>query len=173
MKQAIIVVDYQNDFVSGSLGFSKAVELETAICEKIQSYRAKGADVIFTFDTHSKDYLSTQEGRKLPVTHCIKGEPGWELFGEVASLRQKEDKTFEKGAFGSWELGEYMKLKQYQQVELCGVVSNICVVSNAVLVKAALPEAEIIVDRSCTASNDELLNQKALDVMGSLQITII
>lgn len=173
MKKALVVIDYQNDFVSGSLGFPRAVEIEDAICSKIQACRENGYDILFTMDTHSKDYLQTQEGKKLPVEHCIKGTDGWNLYGKVAALRMPEDKVFEKGAFGSTEISHYGFRSQYDEVELIGVVTNICVISNAILLKAAMPEAIIKVDASCTASNDATLHEKALDVMESLQVEII
>ncbi|WP_455766663.1 cysteine hydrolase family protein [Anaerotruncus colihominis] len=84
MKELLVVVDYQNDFVSGSLGFEKAASLEDTICHKIEAYRSRGADVVFTFDTHDADYLDTQEGKCLPVVHCVRGTPGWQLCGRVA-----------------------------------------------------------------------------------------
>ena len=125
MKQALIVVDYQNDFVDGALGFPKAKELEEPICQKIEQARKEGAEVIFTFDTHGEDYLSTQEGRKLPVPHCMKNSEGWQLYGRVAALKEEGDRCFDKPCFGSWELGEYARRQQFDRIELCGVVSNI------------------------------------------------
>ena len=173
MKRILIVVDYQNDFVSGSLGFEKAEELEQAIISKIEEYQRNGDEIVFTFDTHSEQYLQTQEGKKLPVIHCVKGTPGWNLYGRAADYCGEGTKRFEKSAFGSMELAGYLAQRGYDTVELVGVVSNICVISNAVLAKAALPEAEIIVDAACVASNDDALNEKALDVMESLQITLL
>ena len=119
MKQALIVVDYQNDFVDGALGFPKAKELEEPICQKIEQARKEGAEVIFTFDTHGEDYLSTQEGRKLPVPHCMKNSEstqegrklpvphcmknseGWQLYGRVAALKEEGDRCFDKPCFGA------------------------------------------------------------------------
>lgn len=173
MKKILVVVDFQKDFVIGSLGFPNAVSLENKILEKIQEYRAAGGEVVFTFDTHGEDYLKTQEGRNLPVPHCLKNTEGWKLYGKVAEARGSSDKCFEKRTFGSLELAEYLSQNAYDRVELVGLVSNICVISNAVLAKAALPEAEIIVDAQCTACADEAMNQKALDVMRGLQIGIV
>lgn len=173
MKNALIVVDYQNDFVSGSLGFPKAETLDKAIAEKIQAYRAGGDDVIFTLDTHADSYLETREGRGLPVAHCVRGTNGWELYGDTAKQVRETDRKFEKGSFGSLALADYLKQKNYDKVEFVGLVSNICVISNAVLAKAALPESLIEVDAACTASNDDAMNEKALDVMESLQIKVI
>lgn len=173
MKKALIVVDYQKDFVNGSLGFPKAETLDKAIVAKILEYRSSGDDIIVTLDTHAGSYLETQEGKKLPVIHCVHGTAGWNLFGETAKQIRETDRKFEKGTFGSLALAEYLKGQGYDQVELVGVVSNICVISNAVLAKAALPESLIIVDAACTASNDDTMNEKALDVMDGLQIEIV
>ena len=173
MRNILLVIDYQQDFVDGALGFLQAVRLEEPIAQKILEYRQNGQEILFTYDTHTADYLNTQEGRNLPVVHCIKGTPGWELYGKVAQLCRDTDTSIEKIAFGSMELAAYLAANQYDQVELVGVVSNICLISDAVLAKAALPEAEIIVDASCVASNDDRLNEAALDVMASMQIRII
>ena len=173
MKKVLIVVDYQNDFVTGSLGFPKAVLLENRIVEKIHEYRRSGGDIVFTFDTHEDNYLKTQEGQKLPITHCLKNTDGWNLYGKVADARTDSDKCFEKKTFGSLELAEYLAKQHYDLVELVGLVSNICVISNAILAKAALPEAKIVVDAGCTAGADEEMNQKALDVMRGVQIEVV
>lgn len=171
-KRCLIVVDYQKDFVDGSLGFEKAVTLDQGIAEKIRLYHSRGDDVMFTLDTHNDDYPATQEGKNLPVPHCIAGTPGHQLFGETATCRQKQDMVFFKPSFGSLELTCYLRTHPYQEIELVGVVTNICVISNAVLCKAALPEARVSVDASLCASNDEALHEKALDVMRGLQINV-
>lgn len=173
MKKILVVIDYQNDFVNGALGFEKAVKLESSIAKKIEQYKNSGDEVVFTFDTHTIDYLNTQEGRNLPIQHCVKGTHGWELYGKVADFCDDKTSCFEKATFGSMDMANYFKKNQYDQIELVGVVSNICVISNAVLAKAALPEAQIIVDATCVASNDDNLNIAALDVMESLQVKII
>ncbi|MGI6630598.1 MAG: cysteine hydrolase family protein [Bacillota bacterium] len=172
-KKVLVVVDYQNDFVTGCLGFEKAVALEKPILDKIRQYKENNDEVVFTFDTHYDNYLETQEGKNLPVPHCLKDSPGWKLYGKVAELCEENDKCFHKETFGSIELVSYLSENKYDSVELIGLVSNICVLSNAILAKAALPEAEIIVDASCTASFDEALHQKALDVMEGMHIKII
>lgn len=172
MKKCLIVVDYQNDFVTGSLGFEKAEQLDGRIADKIEKYRNDGWEIVFTFDTHEENYLHTNEGRNLPVEHCIKGTDGHKLYGRTAEMLKERDKCFFKPSFGSAELFEYLKSKKFDKVELCGVVTNICVISNAVLSKTALPEAEVSVDSTCIASNDDNLNKSALDVMQSLQINV-
>lgn len=174
MKKLLVVVDYQNDFVDGALGFSGAEKLDGPICEKISQYRTEpDSDIIFTLDTHGKNYLSTQEGKNLPTPHCIAGTHGWELYGKTGEMCAEEDIVIEKPSFGSLELMDIAEENGYEQIELVGLVSNICVVSNAILLKTALPEAEIIVDAACTASFDPALNEKCLDVMEGLQIKVI
>lgn len=172
MKKALVIVDYQNDFVSGSLGFPEAKDLENRIERKIIEALNAGDDLLFTFDTHGPEYLSSQEGRKLPVPHCEKGSEGWRLYGVVAQYLEKATKSFDKPTFGSLELAEYLKERGYDTVELVGLVSNICVVSNAILAKAALPEAEIIVDAACTSSANIELQEKAFDVLEGVQVTV-
>lgn len=168
----LVVVDYQHDFVDGSLGFAEAVSLEKPICDKIRAYRENGDDVVYTMDTHEENYLETQEGQKLPVPHCRRGTPGWQLYGEVGK-ELAGCQFFEKETFGSASLFSFLQQNSYDTIELVGVVSNICVISNAVLAKAAQPEAEILVDAGCTASNDTQLNEMALRIMAGLQIRVI
>ena len=174
-KKLLIVVDYQNDFVVGSLGFPGAVAIEDNIASKIQEYRELGeaGQIIFTMDTHGKDYLKTQEGINLPVEHCVKGFDGWQLYGKVNDAKQKEDVCIEKPTFGSLELGNYLKEKSYQEITLVGVVSNICVLSNAIIVKSALPETPICIDLKGIASNDVSLEKKAIDLLKSLHFHIV
>ena len=182
MKRLLIVVDYQNDFVDGALGFPGAEQLEGPIVDKVRAYRESGDEVAFTFDTHGTDYLSTQEGANLPVEHCIEGTPGHALYGRLAGLVKPSDAVFCKPSFGSAELFEWLRTAQraaaevgenpFESIELVGLVSNICVISNAVLAKAACPEVPVIVDAACTASHDARLNEEALDVMEGLQIQV-
>ena len=173
MSRCLIVVDYQNDFVSGALGFAGAELLDSSIVEKIKRYRVNSDIVVFTFDTHSEDYLKTQEGRNLTIAHCVKGTPGHELYGETAKMILDTDKHFYKPTFGSGELYEYLKATPFESIELVGLVSNICVISNAVLAKTAQPETPIIVDSDCTASNDPKLNESVFAVMKGLQIRVV
>lgn len=172
MKKLLLVVDYQNDFVSGSLGFPGAEKLDGPITAKINSYRANRDDVAFTMDTHGADYMDTQEGHRLPVPHCLGGSEGWQLYGEVGRCAHKDDIAFSKPTFPSLELANWLKKQKYGCVELCGLVSYICVLSNAVMVKAALPEAEILVDARCTAGPDERLNAEALDMLECIHVTV-
>lgn len=173
MKRCLVVVDYQVDFVTGALGFEKAAALEDIICKKIADYRKNGDEVIFTFDTHPENYLETYEGKHLPVPHCVLGTDGHNLYGRAADMIMPNDKCFIKPTFGSAELFDYLRAGSYRSIELCGVVSNICVISNAILAKTAQPEIDIIVDSRATASNDDSTGEKALDVMRSLQIVVL
>lgn len=172
MKKCLIVVDYQQDFVTGSLGFAGAEALDGRIAARIADYRAEGGDVLFTMDTHRTDYLAKQEGRKLPVPHCIEGTSGHALYGAVGKAKKDGDRAFCKGTFGSDELYAFLRENPYGQIEFAGVVSNICVISNVVLAKTAQPETGIVVDAALTASNDKNLHEAALKVMESLQVTV-
>ena len=171
--KCLIVVDYQVDFVSGSLGNEAAAALEAGIAARIEAARQAGEDVIFTLDTHTPDYLATREGKYLPVPHCIQGTAGHGLYGQVAQACQPGDAVFCKETFGSKALFVHLMEKGYEAVELCGVVTNICVISNAVLAKTALPEADVRVNAGLCDSNDPALHQKALDVMASFQVEIL
>lgn len=173
MKRLLIVVDYQRDFVEGALGFPGAEALDGPIADRIAAYRAAGNDVAFTLDTHGPDYPATEEGQWLPAAHCLRGSPGWSLYGRTGEARRPEDPVFEKETFPSLALGEWLRERDYGQVELCGLVSHICVLSNAVMVKAALPNAHITVDARLTASYDPALHQKALDVLEGIQIAVL
>ena len=174
MSQLLLVIDYQRDFVDGALGFPGAELLDKPIAEKISAYRAAGDDVAFTLDTHGPDYLDTQEGRNLPILHCLHGSPGWELYGRTgAALDRTRDRIFCKPAFPALELGAWLKGQDYRRIEVVGLVSYLCVLSNAIMAKAALPEAEIVVDAACTGGPDPILHQKCLDLMQALQISVV
>ena len=171
--KALVVVDYQKDFVDGALGFPGAEKLEPLILAKIDECRRNGGQVIFTLDTHAEDYLDTSEGKKLPVAHCVKGTPGHGLYGRIAGAVLPEDVVIEKPAFGSLELADYLRRLSPEEVELCGLVTNICVVSNAVVAKAALPESRIVVDSAACACADPAAHENALAVMRGVQIDVI
>ena len=171
MKKLLIVVDFQNDFIDGTLGFKKAETLVDVIYNKINSYLLNGDDIIYTLDTHEEDYLNTHEGKNLPVMHCIDNTLGHQV-NDKCNYLDKAVKVFKKNTFPSLELAKYLENKNYEYIELCGLVSNICVLSNAIMVKAALPNAEIVIDKSATASFDEELESKAFDVLSGLHIKI-
>lgn len=171
--KALVVVDYQVDFVDGALGFPGAEKLEQIILDKIANCRSAEGQVIFTLDTHGEEYLSTAEGRKLPVPHCIKGTPGHALYGRVAEAVKPDDIVIEKPAFGSLELADLLRRLAPDEVELCGLVTDICVISNAVIAKAALPESRVTVDHSACSCADPESHERALAVMRGVQIDVI
>lgn len=173
MQKCLIVVDYQVDFVTGSLGFPAAVTLDAAISEKIAQYRKRDDEILFTLDTHEENYLNTREGRMLPISHCINGTEGHVLYGNVGKMLSRCDKRFFKNTFGSGDLYEYLKNTPFASIELAGIVSNICVLSNAVLARTAQPETPVIVDAACVAGQDRALHQAALAVMAGLQIEVV
>ncbi len=171
-RNCLIVVDMQNDFITGALGFDKAEDVVPPVVEKIKAYRKEGDDVIYTKDTHDETYLNTEEGSNLPVEHCVKGTEGHELHPDIKALKRPEETVFEKNTFPSLDLGSYLEEKDFDSVELVGLVSNICVLSNAVIAKAALPDAKIIVDASATASFDDTMHEKTLDILAGLHVHV-
>lgn len=169
----LIVVDMQNDFIDGALGTPEAVAAVPKVAEKIKNF---GGKVIFTRDTHGEDYLSTQEGTLLPVKHCIKGTDGWQIRAELEALR--EEPAVDKPAFGSPELA--MRLREYDDtaerigsVTLVGLCTDICVISNAMLIKAFLPEVKVTVDAACCAGVTPQSHLRALESMKSCQISVV
>ena len=173
MNRLLVVVDYQNDFVDGALGFKGADLIAPAIARLIKEFRANKDEVVFTYDTHDEDYLKTVEGKNLPVPHCLKGSDGWQLYPAVNKLLG-DAKVFEKPGFGSKELGHYIESKNFDEIYLCGLVSDICVFSNAIVAKAsASPYTKIKIVREATSSFDLDMQEKAFDVLKHLHIEII
>ena len=172
----LVVVDMQKDFIDGSLGTEEAQGIVEKVKEKILSYPK---DMVYaTLDTHGEDYLSTQEGKMLPVPHCIKGTEGWGLHPALKELILP-DHFFEKGSFGSLSLAEFMRELFRQQdsmegasIELVGLCTDICVVSNALLLKAFLPEVPVSVDSSCCAGVTKEKHLAALETLRSCQIEV-
>lgn len=171
MKKLLIVVDFQNDFIDGALGFKEAEKMIDPIKEKILTYQKNQDDIVYTLDTHQNDYIETEEGKHLPVKHCIEGTVGHELHPKIKPLLTDHPK-FIKNTFPSLELGNYLKKHPYDDIELIGLVSHICVLSNAVIAKSSCPNAAISVDATCTASFDLDLEQKAFDILEGLHITV-
>lgn len=169
----LFVIDYQNDFVDGALGFEGAEKLDKKIAAKVLEY-GKGK-VFYTMDTHKENYLETREGRALPVSHCIEGSHGWQVYGETAlALNQVDAVMIKKASFGLNPILEGNDLpKSVETIELVGLVSNICVVSNAVVLQSLYPNAQIIVDAALTDSFSKELNNKVLDVLDGLQVKVI
>ena len=170
MKKILIVIDMQNDFIDGALGTKEAEAIVENVKAKIKTY-PKGA-VYATMDTHGPDYLTTQEGRNLPVEHCIRGTAGWWIRPDIAELLEGA-RIYEKPTFGSTRLAEDLKaIKGLEEIEIIGLCTDICVVSNALLIKATLPEVKISVDASCCAGVTPAKHDAALKTMRSCQITV-
>ena len=174
MNRYLFVIDYQNDFVDGALGFPGAEKLDDGIAAKIRAYGP--GRVICTRDTHFENYLSTREGSLLPIAHCIKGTKGWQLYGKTAVAAEEVGAGFiDKLVFGMDVTDPATAVvlpEQADEIELVGLVSNICVISNAAVLQAKYPEARIIVDASLTASMDPQMHEKVLDVMESFQVKV-
>jgi len=170
MKKLLVVIDMQNDFIDGALGTPEAVAIVDAVREKIKAYPAR--DIFATMDTHGPDYLTTQEGRNLPVEHCIRGTDGWRLRPEIEELLT-EAVIFEKPTFGSVRMAEAAgRIADLEEIELVGLCTDICVVSNAMLLKAAMPEVRISVDAACCAGVTPEKHLAALETMRSCQIEV-
>lgn len=174
MKKYLVVVDMQRDFVDGALGTGEAVAIVEPVAEKIRSFPGK---IFVTYDTHGEDYLDTAEGKKLPVKHCIKGTPGWQLAPQVeAALQGKPVTAVEKHTFGASSLPEIIVADAKGEdfsLELVGLCTDICVVSNALLLKAHFPEQEITVDGGLCAGVTPETHEAALKTMGCCQINIV
>lgn len=166
MKKTLIVVDMQNDFIDMALGTPEAVAIVPKVKEKIQEYIRSGHEVIFTRDTHSEDYLQTSEGKKLPVEHCIKGTIGWQI---ADGLYVEGCKIIDKPNFG-WP---HWNNEHLEDVEIIGLCTDICVVSNALIIKATFPDANIKVDSNCCAGVTVKTHQAALKTMAMCQIDIL
>ncbi len=164
--KTLIVIDMQNDFITDALGTAEAVAILDNVKDKIASYRAAGDRVIFTRDTHGEDYLDTPEGKKLPVTHCVKGTHGWDI---ADGLYFEGALIIDKPSFGWTGWGEM----SFDEIELIGLCTDICVVSNALILKAVFPNAEITVDSSCCAGVTPETHTAALTTMKMCQINVI
>ena len=174
----LIVIDMQNDFVTGALGTAEAQAIVPHVNAKIAAADA----VVYTLDTHGEDYLATQEGKRLPVPHCIRNTPGWALEPEIAQTCARGMMSFEKPTFGSTALCEYVCTLAAEKgavagkgfhVELCGVCTDICVVSNALLIKASLPEADLTVNGALCAGVTPQKHEAALETMRSCQVEVL
>ena len=177
MRRILIVIDMQNDFIDGSLGTNEAEAIVPAVVEKMKGYEKE--DIIATMDTHFDDYMDTQEGKNLPVIHCIKGTIGWELREEIRHLVDEKN-IYEKPTFGSTVLADKIKYiydnelakGSELEIELVGLCTDICVVSNALLLKASMPEVKISVDSDCCAGVTPGKHEAALETMRSCQIEV-
>lgn len=164
--KTLIVIDMQNDFITGSLGSSEAVAIYGNVKRKIEEYKEKGQEIIFTRDTHTENYLSTAEGKSLPVKHCIKGTDGWQIVG---GLMVQGAKIIDKPSFGFVGWGQY----SFEEIEIVGLCTDICVVSNALILKALFPEIKISVDSSCCAGVTPKTHNAALETMKMCQIEVL
>ena len=175
MERYLFVIDYQNDFVDGALGFPGAEKLDAGIAAKVRAYGP--GRVLFTRDTHFENYLDTREGRLLPVTHCIRGTEGWQLYGETAAACAAVNApAIDKLVFGmdvTDPATAAVLPQRADEIELVGLVSNICVVSNACVLQARYPEARILVDARLTASMDPVMHEKVLDVLEGFQVQVL
>lgn len=166
----LVVVDMQNDFIDGALGTKEAEKIVANVQQKIDTYRSNGDVVIFTRDTHYENYLETQEGKNLPVKHCIKDSFGWQISSK---LDVANSTIIDKPTFGSINLIDYvLKMQNISEIQLVGLCTDICVISNAFLLKAALPEVLISVDSSCCAGVTPESHNRALDSMRTCQIMV-
>ena len=169
--KVLIVVDMQNDFIDGALGTEEAIKIVPYVRGKIEEYQAENQVVVFTRDTHTTEYLTTQEGKNLPVEHCILNTLGWKIREELCS---EDFLIFNKPSFGSVELAEYMmKYHKEDEFELVGLCTDICVISNAMLLKAYLPENKITVDAKGCAGVTPESHKNALSAMKMCQIHVI
>ena len=170
--QYLIVVDMQNDFITGSLGTKEAEAILPKVIEKVKNFEGT---ILYTKDTHQADYMATQEGKNLPVEHCIEGSRGWELAGELEDL-SKGKKIFNKPTFGSTELAKYLveenEKAAIEEIELCGLCTDICVISNAFVIKANLTEVQVTVDASCCAGVTPESHRNALAAMKMCQVKV-
>ena len=174
MKNFLVVVDIQNDFVNGTLGTAEAVAMLPAAERKIREWEG---EIFVTYDTHFEDYMSSAEGKKLPVEHCIKGTEGWSLNARIAEALDGKDYTaVEKITFGSVELPKLIEKAAGEEdfkITLIGLCTDICVVSNALILKAHFPEKEITVDAACCAGVTPKTHEAALETMKMCQINVI
>ena len=172
MRKILIVVDMQNDFIDGALGTPEAVAIVDNVKRKIEGF---DGEVLFTRDTHFENYLDTQEGKNLPVMHCIKGTQGWQIRSELDALRKTD--AIDKLTFGSSTLFELLEdenaRERIDEITLVGLCTDICVISNAIGIKAFLPEVKVVVDSSCCAGVTVESHNNALDAMKMCQIEII
>lgn len=172
MAKVLIIIDMQNDFVTGALGTKEARDMLPRLVKKLENIVEEGAvDIIFTQDTHADNYFDTQEGKNLPVMHCIKKTQGWQIVPELQKFTTFAKSIVEKKAFGSTRLPSL--IKNYNVVEFAGLCTDICVVSNALLIKAFYPEQRIQIDAACCAGSTPEAHKKALDVMKNCQCKII
>ena len=174
----LIAIDLQKDFTTGVLGNAECDKAADKAAERIAAFRRETPDtpVIFTLDTHTEDYMNTQEGKNLPVVHCVRGTDGWKLDERIEVVRAEGDIMVEKPAFGSAELPAVIRKaaggKDIEEIEFIGVCTDICVISNAMIVKAAFPEVPIVINSECCAGVTPQSHENALSAMAVCQMKI-
>jgi nicotinamidase-related amidase len=186
----LVIVDFQHDFIDGTLGFEGAEKLDAGIAAKIREYDEKGDFIIETKDTHTEEYLRTREGNHLPVEHCLYGTKGWETYGETGELlrelkerqsiryREIQKTTFPVHPYAMVDMMDWIRMneirfEEIEEIEFVGLVSNICVISNVCVFQGAFPNAQIVVDPNLIASFNPKAHEAALEVMQSLQVVFI
>lgn len=170
MKKVFVLVDYQNDFIDGSLGFEKAPSIKSEIIRLLSEFEG---DLLITYDTHLEDYLQTREGQNLPIKHCIKGTKGWDMPSEFAPFLSKAKKIFHKNTFGSIEFANFIEKSDYEEIHFCGLVSHICVFFNIILAFCAKPNATLILHKNATTSFDEALENHAFELLKSYGVKLV
>ena len=166
--KTLIVVDMQNDFIDGALGTKEAQDIVQNVAKKIKEYKENGYNVIFTRDTHSTNYLETYEGKHLPVVHCVKNTVGWQISDKL-DFDIENDVLIDKPTFGWLNWKDF----DFESVEICGLCTDICVISNALIIRASYPEIDITVDASCCAGVTPETHKAALETMKMCQIEVI
>lgn len=172
MRRLLVVVDYQNDFITGSLGFKKALAIKPVILNLVKEFHQEKSQIIFTKDTHDADYLNTEEGKHLPIIHCVTGTKGIELEEELLALVLKDDLIYDKNTFGSDQLYHHLSVNHYDEIVFCGIVTNICVLANAILAKTASKESKITIIKNGVASNSDELDSATLKIFESLGMDV-
>ena len=182
--KALIIVDMQNDFIDGALGTPEAQAIVENVVNKMKEHKHTDTIILFTKDTHGEDYMNTPEGKKLPIPHCIEGTPGWSIAKPIASeFKAAGYMTYSsntvvngrvlKPTFGSYDLLNILDDIDLDEIELCGVCTDICVISNAIMIKNYFPDVKVTVDASCCAGVTPEKHTAALEVMKSCQIEVI
>ncbi len=165
MKKALVIVDYQNDFIDGSLGFKDAFLIKENILTLLKTLNFNDTHLLVTYDTHNQHYLESKEGKMLPVKHCIEGSFGWQMPKEFDAFLARARKIFYKNSFGSLEFANFIAQSSYEELYFCGLVSHICVFHNIILAFNAKPDLKLFLHKNATASFDENLQNAAFSLL--------
>lgn len=172
MRKAFVIVDYQNDFINGNLGFKKASLIKKNILELLRNLDFKDTHLLITLDTHSKDYLQTKEGKMLPITHCTKHTWGWQMPSEFEEFKIRAEKIFYKDSFGSLEFANFIAKSSYDEIHFCGLISHICVFHNILLAFNAKLNVKLILHQNATASFNKSLENAAFNLLKAFGVEI-